>query len=438
MIQAVIQAGGKGSRLSAITKNEIPKPMIDIWGKPLLKWQIETLKENGIQDFIIIVGHLGNVIMNYFGNGNKMGVHIEYIIEQRPLGTAGGLFYLKKFLKNRNFIFVYGDLLFDIDVNRMIEFHKKNKSVATLFVHPNSHPFDSDIVLLNENSKVVKFDFKNNMRNYWCDNKVNAGFFIFDVKICDLIKRPQNLAVERDVISILVKCGENVFGYQSTEYIKDVGTVERLTTVNKEFMTGLIKKRNLKNKQKCIFLDRDGTINRANGLIDTEDKLELEKGAIEAIGIINKSEYLAIVVTNQPVIARGNCTVKEVVNINNKMQTLLGKEGVYLDDIAFCPHHPDKGYLGENRMYKVNCNCRKPKIGMLVEMVEKYNIDLLQSWIIGDTTVDLQTGENAGLKKVLVLTGEAGEDGKYNISADFVEKNLLQAVKKIIGNKKYE
>ena len=146
------------------------------------------------------------------------------------------------------------------------------------------------------------------------------------------------------------------------------------------------------------------------------------------ISKINASSYLTIVATNQPVIARGEVTYAQLEEIHMKMETELGKEEAYLDDIFLCPHHPDKGYEGEIVTLKIDCDCRKPKIGMLRQAAEKYNIDLENSWYIGDTTMDIQTGKNAGMKTVLVQTGEAGMDGKYDVQPDFEAEDLMAAI----------
>ena len=200
----------------------------------------------------------------------------------------------------------------------------------------------------------------------------------------------------------------------------------------KDLQSGYIARKSLRQKQKAIFLDRDGTINEKKGLIWKEEQFELEDGAIEAIRKINQSGYLAIVVTNQPVVARGLCQIEDVQEIHKKMETLLGQKGVYLDDIRFCPHHPDKGYPEENPAYKILCQCRKPNTGMLMDCARQYNIDMENSWIIGDSTVDIQTGKNAGIHTALVLTGDAGKDGKYKAVPDLICKNLRQAVDQIL------
>lgn len=431
-MQAVIMAGGKGTRLAALTKDEIPKPMVPILEKPLLEWQVERLKENGISEITMIIGHLGHKIIEYFGDGSKFNVKVDYIEEKEPLGTAGAFYYIKDRIKEDYFLLVFGDVFFDIDIKRMENFHKVKKAKATLFVHPNAHPFDSDIVATNEDDRIIKFDSKNNVRDYWYDNCVNAGFYILNREICENVSEPVKMDLEKDILMRLAEKGEDIYAYKSPEYIKDVGTVDRITKTVEEIQSGFIASKNLKNKQKCIFLDRDGTINLHKGLVYEEEDFVLEDGVIDAIRKINESGMLAIVITNQPVVARGLCEIADVENIHNKMKTLLGKEGVYLNDVCFCPHHPDKGYPEENPLYKIPCHCRKPDIGMIEECVKKYNIDLSASWMIGDTTMDIQTGINAGTKTALVMTGEAGKDGKYDVHPNMVCENLLDAIDKII------
>lgn len=431
-MQAVIMAGGKGTRLASLTKNEIPKPMVPIMGKPLLEWQIEQLKQNHITDIIMIIGHLGHKIQEHFSDGKKWGISIHYIEEKEPLGTAGALYYLKELLTDSHFFLVFGDIFFEIDIPRMEQFHCQKNAIATLFVHPNAHPFDSDLVSLDQNGRIEKFDSKHNVRDYWYDNCVNAGLYILNREICDYIAEPVKTDLEKNVLHSLIQEKKAVFGYRSPEYVKDVGTVDRIKKTIVDIQNNYIADKCLRKPQRCIFLDRDGTINQHRGLICREEDFVLEECAVEAIRKLNESGRLGIVVTNQPVVARGLCDIADVERIHRKLSTLLGNEGVYLDDILYCPHHPDKGYPEENPLYKIPCECRKPKTGMIEEAARRYNIDLDQSWIVGDTTMDIQTGKNAGIRTALVLTGEAGKDNKYAVQPDITGNNLLDVIEKIL------
>jgi len=429
---AVIMAGGKGSRLLSITNDEIPKPMVPVDGKPLLEYQVEKLKTYGIKKIVMIVGHLGEKIEDHFKDGKDFGVDIDYIFEKEPLGTAGAFYYLKDKTDAKDFMLVFGDIFFDMDFDRMEDFHFKNSALTTLLAHPNGHPYDSDLIQMDDNGRVIGFDSKHNVRDYWYDNMVNAGMYIINKRLLDLVKEPVKTDFEKDILANQVKLGANIYAYHTPEYVKDVGTVDRINATVEELKSGLIQSKNLKNKQRAIFLDRDGTMNVSKGFISKADDLELIPGTIDAVKAINKSGALAIVITNQPVIARGECSFEELHNIHNKLKTLLGEKGAFVDDIFYCPHHPDKGFEGEVPELKFDCECRKPKTGMIDEAVKKYNIDLSKSYMVGDSTMDLETARNAGIKSVLVNTGFAGNDGKYDRSCDIEADNLFDAVEKII------
>ena len=429
---AVIMAGGKGSRLLSITNDEIPKPMVPVDGKPLLEYQVEKLKTYGIKKIVMIVGHLGEKIVDHFKDGKDFGVEIDYIFEKEPLGTAGAFYYLKDKIDAKDFMLVFGDVFFDMDFDRMEDFHFKNSALTTLLAHPNGHPYDSDLIQTDDTGKVIGFDSKHNVRDYWYDNMVNAGMYIINKRLLDLVKEPVKTDFEKDILANQVKLGASIYAYHTPEYVKDVGTVDRINATVEELKSGLIQSKNLKKKQRAIFLDRDGTMNVSKGFISKADDLELIPGTIDAIKAINKSGALAIVITNQPVIARGECSFEELHNIHNKLKTLLGEKGAFVDDIFYCPHHPDKGFEGEVPELKFDCECRKPKTGMIDEAVKKYNIDLSKSYMVGDSTMDLETARNAGIKSVLVNTGFAGNDGKYDRSCDIEADNLFDAVEKII------
>ena len=428
---AVIMAGGKGSRLLSITNDEIPKPMVPVDGKPLLEYQVEKLKSYGVKKIIMIVGHLGEKISGHFQDGKAFGVDIDYIFEKEPLGTAGAFYYLKDKIDAKDFLLIFGDVFFDLDFDRMEAFHFKNSALTTLLAHPNGHPYDSDLIQMDDTGRVIGFDSKHNVRDYWYDNMVNAGMYILNKDLLDLVKEPVKIDFEKDILANQVKLGANIYAYHSPEYVKDVGTVDRINATVEELKSGLIAAKNLKNKQRAIFIDRDGTMNVSKGFISKAEDLELIPGTIEAVKAINKSGALAIVITNQPVIARGECSFEELHNIHNKLKTLLGEKGAFVDDIFYCPHHTDKGFEGEVPELKFDCECRKPKTGMVMKAVEKYNIDLSQSYMVGDSTMDLETARNAGVKSVLVNTGFAGNDGKYSRKCDIEAKDLLDAVEKI-------
>ncbi|WP_167958643.1 HAD-IIIA family hydrolase [Anaerosporobacter faecicola] len=397
-MKVVISAGGKGTRISSI-KSDIPKPMIQIDGKPVLEHQINCLKEQGFLDIILVIGHLGSVIEDYFGDGTEWGVHISYYREVEPLGTAGALYYLKDVL-TEDFLLINGDIIFSIDFNRFLQFHKEKKALASLFTHPNSHPYDSSIICADEENCITSWMNKEDARTVY-KNNVNAGVHILSTEILDMLTNGGKVDLDREILKPLVAT-KRLYSYRSPEYVKDMGTPERYYLVCNDFVCGKVASKNLKNKQRAVFLDRDGTINVYKGFIRNQNDIELIAGVANAIKTINESGYLAIIVSNQPVIARGECTLEQLQEIHNKLETELGKEGAYVDDIFFCPHHPDKGFEGERVEYKIECECRKPKPGLLLEAAKRYNIDLEKSLMIGDDIRDYNAGINAGCRSFYV------------------------------------
>lgn len=413
-MKIVIMAGGKGTRIAEVN-SQVPKPMIPIDGKPILEYQLETLKEQGYTDIILGIGHLGHVIKDYFGDGAKMGINIEYITEDQPLGTAGALYYLKNNI-SEDFLLLNGDIIFDVDIKRFCDYHIEHNAIATILTHPNAHPYDSGIIIADDDGRVTRWLHKEDERT-WYKNRVNAGLHMLSPRIFDKFDVLKKCDLDRDILKPLINERELCI-YDSPEYVKDMGTPDRYYSVMQDIKSGRVKAKNLLEKQKAIFLDRDGTINEYVGFLTNIDDFRLLPGVADAIKQINESDYLAIVVTNQPVIARGEVSLTELDEIHNKMETLLGQYGAYVDDIFYCPHHPDKGFAGERPEYKKECQCRKPKPGLLLQAADKYNIDLKKSWMVGDSISDMQAGENAGCKTLMIGENVTLQEAIKRICAD--------------------
>lgn len=428
-------AGGKGTRIASV-RSDVPKPMINICGKPILEHQIDNLKACGLTDIILVIGYLGDKIKEYFGDGSEFGVNIEYFVEDHPLGTAGALFKMPQLTED--FLLLCGDVIIDVDFNRFIAFHKEHKAWASLVAHPNGHPYDSSLLVTEidapktvggmpeDTHRVIRWMAKEDERTYY-KNRVNAGIELISPELLketmkNFVPRhsetPDKIDLDRDVLKPNIPSGK-IFAYDTPEYIKDMGTPDRFYETEKDIESGKVHARNLKNKQKAIFLDRDGTINKMVGFVTKPEQFELIEGAAEAIKAINKSGYLAIVVTNQPVIARGDCTFEDLQTIHDKMETELGKVGAFVDAIYVCPHHTDKGFKGERPEYKCNCYCRKPKPGLLLQAAKDFNIDLSESYMIGDSHRDVEAGENAGVKKS-ILVEENEENGLLELVNDIL------------------
>lgn len=418
-MKVVIMAGGRGTRISELFP-DIPKPMIPVCGIPVLEREICSLREQGFKDIILTVGYKAGKIIHYFGNGRKYGVHIDYFVEKEPLGNAGALFQMKDKL-TEDFLLLNADAMFNVDFNRFVEFHKSHNGLVTLFTHANNHPYDSGLIIANQDRQVNQWLSKEDKRPTFYQNRVNAGLHVINPEALNMEVTTAKVDLDRQVLKPLCGTGK-MYCYDSPEYVKDMGTPDRYEGVCKDFENGIVEARNLKNKQKAIFLDRDGTINKYVGFLRKEEQFELLEGVSEAIRKINRSGYLAVVVTNQPIIARGEVTYAGLQNIHNKMETLLGKDGAYLDGIYFCPHHPDNGYEGEVKELKIDCECRKPKPGLLLHAAKYLNIDLERSWMIGDGKNDVLAGKNAGCRTALIGSDDFGQDVTVDSLLSFVDQ----------------
>jgi D,D-heptose 1,7-bisphosphate phosphatase len=408
-VRAVILAGGRGTRLAA-RFGDLPKPLVPVAGRPVLEHQIASLRAGGIRDVTLVVGHLADRIVGHFGDGAGHGVRITYHREERPLGTAGALGLLRGDLDERTVV-LYGDVVLDMDFAELLAFHGGHGGAVTVVAHPNDHPYDSDILVLDGEDRVTGLLPKNEPRTTWYANRVNAGVFVLGPRALARLTPGAPADLERDVVVPAVGHGQ-VHAYRTAEYLKDMGTPDRHAQVEAAARAGLLGARHRGRPQRAVFFDRDGTLNQHTGLLHDIDDLRLIDGAAQAVAAVNHAGWLAVVVTNQPVVARGLCSTAELAAIHAKLETLLGERNAYLDDIYACPHHPDGGYPGEVTELKVACACRKPGTALLQRAAARHHIDLSSSYLVGDGTCDVQAGRAAGTRTVLLDTGEGGRDGR--------------------------
>ena len=427
-MKAVIQAGGKGTRLAQYTK-ELPKPLLKIGDKSILEHQIELLKRYKIYNIIIIVNHLKEMITDAFGVGEALGVNIQYFEEKQPLGTVGGIKEIEHLL-TEDFIVFYSDIMINMNLQRFIKFHKERESICTLVLHPNDHPYDSDLLEIDNDNRVIAVHPKPHEKGKYYKNLVNAGVYILNPLFLKYLEKGKKADFGRDIFPVIYK-DIKMFGYNTFEYLKDTGIPERLEQVNADYKSGKIHQLNFEKKQKAIFMDRDGVTNVEKDLIYRPEDMELFSFTPEAIREINKSDYLSIIVSNQSVIARNLCTIDELEYIHKKIETELGNKHSKLDAIYYCPHHPDKGYPEERAEYKIDCECRKPRTGLFRQAASNFNINLSKSWMIGDAERDIIAGKNAGCMTVGVITGHGVK--KTTMKPEFFFKDLLEAVRFIVN-----
>ncbi|MGC2659706.1 MAG: HAD-IIIA family hydrolase [Bryobacteraceae bacterium] len=433
-MQLVVVAGGKGTRLKD-RLGDLPKPMVVIGGKPLLEHLVLLAARHNIKDILILSGYGAGFIEDYFRGGEQWGVHIRYRREEQPLGTAGAVLNAFDDLDGA-FLLMYGDTMMNVNLERFAASHPP-EAAASLFVHPNDHPQDSDLVEIAPSGRVRAFHPYPHSEGEFFGNLVNAALYVIRkdslqpfVPQLSSLNRPLDFG--KHVFPALLKQGAWLQAYVSREYIKDAGTPQRLDQVEQHLRSGRIARGSFDTPAPAIFLDRDGTLNDERGFLTSPEALELLPDVASAVRAINQSGRLAVLITNQPVIARGDCTPDELLRIHNKLEWLLGQSHAFLDAIYYCPHHPDSGFPGERPELKFSCGCRKPAPGLLAQATKDLNIDKAQSWMVGDRASDVEAAANFGIRSALVRTGQ-GRHVSPECRPDVVAETLNEAVEAILS-----
>jgi histidinol-phosphate phosphatase family protein len=430
----VIVAGGKGTRLASVM-GEVPKVLARVGGKPVLQHQLELATAAGVTGVTILAGHLAGQIEDFVGDGSRFGLQVKVLVEDRPLGNAGLLVQSLSQLPEQFFV-LYGDVMLAVDLGRMGQAHLTAGADFTTFVHPNDHPFDSDLLEVDAQDRVTAIRTYPHPVDQFFANRVNAALYVVRRDaLADWADHVGKLDFTKDIMPALVARGAHVLAYQSEEYIKDMGTPARLEKVERDLAAGKISLDYVRRPRPAVFLDRDGTLNIERQFLASPDGLDLLPGAGAAVRALRQAGYRLVVLTNQPVIARGEASFDDVAAIHRKLEWELGKDGAFLDAIYLCPHHPDKGFAGERAELKIACDCRKPGIGMVQQACNDLAIDLAGSWMVGDQTRDIEMARRAGLKSILVRTGAAGSDRAFDVTPELTVADIAAAAEAILASR---
>jgi mannose-1-phosphate guanylyltransferase/phosphomannomutase len=378
----VIMAGGQGTRIKE-KFSDIPKSLIPIKNRTLLDYQIEHIRNFNDIDIHFCLGYKSDQILEEL---SKYKLEFSYTVEKKPLGTYGALYNSKKYLNN-NFFVLFGDIMTNFDLNFGFKVFDEKNSDFLVVSRFSDHPEDSDLIEVDDNGRIKKIFRK---KDLLIESPLAITGLFFgrrkNLKKYNKINKP-------DIFKHYFK--ENLKKYNidnaiSNAYIKDIGTVERY-----EKEVNLIDKY-LKPSKKYIFLDRDETI-IDNNEYNTIKELNFKDGVLETIKKWQEKRYSIFLVTNQPGVAKGFCSINDVKNFHNVLQNNLIKNGLKpFNNIKFCPHHPDTGFENEILKYKIDCNCRKPSSGMVDEIITEFNIsnDKSHFVFIGDTENDLLLSKN--------------------------------------------
>jgi histidinol-phosphate phosphatase family protein len=430
-MKVVFLNGGKGTRLGLTDR---PKPMVPVADRPLLERLIDVCKASGLQDYVFLNGHLAEVIETHFGDGTSYGVRIEHVREAAPLGTAGAVREARTLL-TEPFVVIYGDILIDVDLAHLTEFHRTCGAIGTLFVHPNDHPHDSDLVEVDSAGLIRRFLSKPHPDGEILPNLVSAALYVLDPDAIEYVPSTGASDWGHDVFPAILSAGRPLRAYRSVEYAKDIGTPDRLAKSEADLTSGRVERLSRRLPKPAIFLDRDGVLNaEVNGVHRPED-LVLMDGVGAAVRMINRAGIPAICITNQPNVAKGLMSTKSLSDVFAALDTALAQHGAYLDDVYCCPHHPEPGWPGEVAELKVTCTCRKPAPGMLITASREHFLDLARSWMVGDRYADIAAAHAAGAKAVLIRTGHCGADrDRHDCVPDHVANDLPDAIAYIIKN----
>lgn len=415
-MQFVIQTGGKGTRVQKISKGK-PKALVKIKNKSIIDHQIDFIKRFKSKKIIILNNYKFKDLERHLIT--RYGDIFKFYNERNPLGTGGSLKFLEK-IKNKTFVMLFGDLIFNFDFNKLLKYHAKKKSDLTLVVHPNTHPQDSDLVEVDKFDKMINFYKKPHLKKN-LGNLSLAGICVFNKKILKYIKNNKNQDFSKDIIPKLIKKNLNIDVYKTREYIKDAGTENRIKEINKDIKNHKLQKLSISNKIPAIFLDKDGVINKDLYNKKYQNIKNIFPNISKAIKKINNNNYLVVLVTNQPAIAKGFVKEKKVLKDFTYLESFLGLDGSYMDRIYYCPCHPDKGFKGELSKYKRKCSWRKPNNGMIIQATKDLNIDLSKSLMIGDRIEDYSAAKKSKLKFYLI-------GNKFNIKNIKNFKDLNSAI----------
>lgn len=423
-LDVVIIGGGLGTRLKKVQSE--PKLLTKFGKYSNFDLILRNLKKTriNINNIHILCGRDKDLISKNYKKKKKL----NFYEEKKLLGTAGCLSELKQKNFTDNILIIFGDLLFKIDFQKYFSYHLKNNSDLTVLSHPSDHLFDSDIIDVDKDNKIKKIFLKPHKKKLLTNNLTMAGIFILKKSLLSVIPKKKKLDFSKFFLKKIIKLNKKVFSYYSREYCKDFGTPKRLKKIRSHYRKLYLNYYSFRNKIPAIFLDRDGVLNKDLGPNKYSNPLDLLDNSLKALKKLRNSKYLIVLVSNQSSVAKGFLTLDQLNYSFKIYQSFLAKQNFYFDMIYYCPHHPERGFKGENLKYKINCKCRKPKPGMLLKAKKDLNIDLKNSYFVGDNITDFKAADKVKVKSILVKRFDSIKR-KY-----IYKKDILSAANYILKN----
>lgn len=381
----MILAGGLGTRLGELTQT-VPKPLIEVAGRPLLEWIIVNLARHGIRDIVLSVGHLADRIRERLGDGARLGVKLDYVVEEEAAGTAGPL-QLARDKLSKAFWLLNGDTFFDVNYLDLRLLQRKTGCLFAMALTEMSDRSAFGAVAL-EGELVVGFAPTDDRER----GMINGGVYYVSKAIVERVEQfPCSL--EHDVFPRLAAQGQ-LAGRCYAGVFVEIGTPQRLRDAQLAMARCAARP--------AVLLDRDGVLNEDTGYMHRPKDVRWLPGAVEAIKLLNDHGSLALLVTNQAGIARGYYTEDDFRSLCGWMQRELLEHGCHLDAIYYCPHHPDV----HHPLYGRRCECRKPAPGLLREAMTDWQLDARGCVLVGNRDSDLQAASAAGIPALQYVGGD--------------------------------
>ena len=418
--------GGLGSRISEEI-GSLPKVLMKIGEKTLIEHQIEQLSKFGVDRFLLLLGVGANQVIRYLSSKR---IEFDFVIEEQPLGTGGSLISSLDLIDDEFFL-IYGDILFNTNLDAML-IQMTNTSCDAIFLgRASEHIFDSDVVVASLDKRIKQIIRKPGIQNYSHRNIANCGIYLFRKKaFLDFSKengKGVKLDLESEVLLWTLERGMQALVVKSNGYVRDLGTIERYKAGCEDYRLGKVSN----DPKPTVILDRDGVLNRDVGHLSDTQNLSLFPGIGESVRRLNENGYRVIVITNQPVVARGAASEEFVDSVHAKIDVGLAKNNATIAEFYFCPHHPDRGFEGEIESLKLNCDCRKPRVGLYNKAQEEFPMILGKSFAVGDSLTDMYAAERFGIRFL-------GIGNKFVSENVPTFENLMEAVEFILLDRTQE
>lgn len=394
---ALILAGGRGTRSA---DPGTPKVCVPIGRKPLLQHHFDLLSQSEIRKVIVAAGVMADQVVECLARIDKYAIDIEVVIDSKPTGTMNAIrnSVTSAFaVESDELLVISGDVLTSFDINGFSRKWKDSRKPVAVVTHPSTHPGDSDSVFQTYNGRV--YAAPKGSRHSFVPNMSSTG--VFAVRRQALLNSGDCIDFGADLVPMAAN-RDQLFAHISSHYFKDTGTPSRLVSARIDYSSGVFHRRGSLEPRRAIFLDRDGVINPDSLSTAGPANYDLEDGVAEAIARANQLGVPVFVVTNQPAIAKGFITESEHEATRAKMDQLLAEAGAFVDDYEYCPHHPERGFIGEIRSLKVVCECRKPSTGLIDRLSLRHNIDVGKSILIGDSWREKELARRAGCQFLYV------------------------------------